>query len=269
MVSAVRFTIEEYIANWKLMFKMARVSMSQTTIRSTWGVAWIYIHDLLYFSAFVLFRILLTGNRNVGGLTSVEYLVTGLVPWMIISEILNSATNAIRTNKVIIQSIKFPIIILPGVEVLSILMKRLPTVIFVFITCIYYGHLMCINLFLVLYYIFAMIVLLFAITLLFSAINAISDDFHQVYTAVMKVLFFSLPIMWDYENLAGTAYETLGNILALNPLIYIIRGFRDAFVLGNTQPWQYTLYFWGITIVLFLLGCLIQKGLQKFYSDFL
>lgn len=268
MFSSVKFTISEYITNRKLLFKLACVHMSQTTVRSTWGVVWVYIHDILYFTAFTLFRILLTGNRPVDGLTSVEYLMTGLVPWLLISEVLNSATNAIRSNKVIIQSIKFPIIILPGVEVLAILLKRLPTFLFIFLVCIVYGHIQCFNLFLFLYYFVAMVALLLATTLLLSAFIAVSEDFHQLYMAFMRILFFTLPIMWDFRTLEGTKYVIWGQVLKLNPLIYIIQGFRDAFVLGNTQSIRYGCYYWGIVIVVFLLGCFVQKRLQKFYSDF-
>ena len=68
MFPSVRFTINEYIQNRKLLIKLAYVHMSQSTIRSTWGVVWVYIHDILYFTAFVLFRILLTGNSGGDGI---------------------------------------------------------------------------------------------------------------------------------------------------------------------------------------------------------
>lgn len=268
MFSSVSFTIKEYIKNRKLLWKLAVVHMSQSTIRSTWGVAWVYIHDILYFTAFTLFRILLTGNRPADGLNSVEYLMTGLVPWLMISEVLNGATNAIRNNKVIIQSIRFPIVILPGVEVLSIVVKRLPTYLFIFLICGFYGHLKFFNPFLFIYYVLATVILLWAATTLVSAIIAISDDFHQMYLAFMRVLFFSLPIMWDFETLQGTSYAVIGNVLKVNPLIYLIQGYRDAFVLGNTQSLQYTAYYWAFTLFVLILGCWVQKRLQKFYSDF-
>lgn len=269
MFSSVCFTISEYMKNRKLLFKLAFVHMSQTTVRSTWGVMWVYIHDILYFTAFTLFRILLTGNRPVDGMTSVEYLMTGLVPWLLISEVLNSATNAIRNNKVIIQSIKFPIVILPGVEVLAILLKRLPTFLFIFLICTFYGHLQCFHPGMFLYYMLAMIALLLAATLLISAFIAISEDFHQLYMAFMRILFFTLPIMWDFQTLEGTKYAIWGELLKLNPLIYIIQGFRDTFVLGNTQKIEYGFYYWILVFAVFWLGCFVQKRLQKFYSDFI
>lgn len=268
MFSSVSFTLKQYYQNRKLLWKLAMVHMSQSTVRSTWGVAWVYIHDILYFTAFTLFRILLTGNRGADGMTSVEYLMTGLVPWLLISEVLNSATNAIRSNKVIIQSIKFPVCILPGVEVLAILLKRIPSFLFVVVVCTYYGHLSHFNILLILYYLIATVCLLWAVTTFISAIIAISDDFHQIYGAVMRVLFFTLPIMWDFDTLKASAYASWVTILKINPLIYLIQGFRDAFVLGNTQTVRYGAYFWGLTLVIFILGCWVQRRLQKFYSDF-
>lgn len=269
MFSSIKFTLQEYIRNRKLLFKLAYIHMSQATVRSTWGVVWVYIHDILYFTAFTLFRILLTGNRNVEGMNNVEYLMTGLVPWLMISEVLNSATNAIRNNKVIIQSIRFPITILPGVEVLAILMKRLPTFLFIVIVCLYYGHISLFNPLLFLYYLLSMVVLLFSLTVLLSGLIAVSEDFHQMYMAFMKVLFFTLPIMWDFKAFAGSSFEVWANVLKINPLIYIIEGFRDAFVLGQLPSVRYTTYFWVLTLVIFWLGCFVQKRLQKFYSDFI
>ena len=269
MFSSVLSTIMEYVKNWKLLIKLAYVHMAQSTVRSTGGIIWVYFHDILYFTAFTLFRILLTGNRAVDGMQNVEYLMTGLVPWLLISEVLNSATNAIRNNKVIIQSIRFPITILPGVEVLSILIKRGPTFLFIAIVCIYYGHLSFFHPLLFIYYFVSMIILLFSVTLLLAGIIAVSEDFHQIYMAFMKVLFFSLPIMWDFSYLKGTKYTSWIIYLKLNPLIYLIQGFRDAFVLGNTQSVLYTSYFWIVVAVIFLSGCFVQNRLKKFYSDFI
>ncbi len=269
MFFLIRYTINEYWNERKLLFRLAYIHMSQSTVRATGGVLWAYIHDILYFTAFTIFRILLTGNGIVEGMSNVEYLMTGLVPWLLISEVLNSATNAIRSNKVIIQSIKFPIIILPGVEVLAILMKRLPTFIFAFITVIYYGHLQCFHFWLFMYYLLAMIIFLSAVTLFISAINAVCEDFHQLYIAIMKVIFFSIPIMWNFGTIRGTQYAFLEIILKFNPLIYIVNGFRDAFIYGNTQTIFYTEYFWSVTFIIMVMGCFVQKRLQKYYSDFI
>lgn len=269
MFASVRFTVREYINNYKLLFKLAFIHMSQATVRSTWGVVWVYIHDILYFTAFTLFRILLTGNRDVEGMNNVEYLMIGLVPWLMISEVLNGSTNAIRNNKVVIQSIRFPITILPGVEVLAVLMKRLPTFLFIVIVCMYYGHLSLFRPLLFLYYFFCMVVLLFALTMFFSGLIAVSEDFHQMYMAVMRVLFFTLPIMWDFKAFVGTSFEKWANILKINPLIYLIEGFRDAFVLGQSPSLTYTIYYWILTLLIFWMGCFVQKRLQKYYSDFI
>lgn len=269
MFAAVNLTIKEYIKNRKLVCKLAIVYMKQSTMRSSLGVLWVYIHDMLYFSAFLFFRILLTGNRAVQGISSLEYLITGLVPWLMIGEVMNVATNTIRNNKVIIQSIKFPIVILPGIETIAIILKRLPTYIFIFIVCIYSGHLKCFSIFLFLYYLIATLILLLAITTFFSAFIAISDDFHQLYLAVMRILFFTLPIMWDFCALQESSYAFLCKFVKLNPLIYLIEGYRDAFVLGNTQSLTYGIYFWVVALTLFGLGCWVQNRLKKFYSDFI
>lgn len=215
MFSSIKYFIDQHMQNSQLIYKMAKVHMAQSTVRSTLGIWWVYIHDLLYFSAYTLFRILLTGNSSIEGMHGTVYLMTGLVPWLLISEVMNSATNAIRSNKVIIQSIKFPVILLPTVDVFAIVMKRLPTFIFVYITCTYYGYFYNFNLLLFLYYFVAMCLLLLGITHLFSAFIAISNDFYQLYAAVMKVMFFSLPIMWNFSKVLATPMPIWHDLLNL------------------------------------------------------
>lgn len=269
MLKYLSFFFIEHYRNRELISKLAKVKMSQTTIRSTLGVWWIYIHDILYFSAFILFRILLTGNSSVYGMHGVVYLMTGLVPWLLIGEILNSATSSIKSNKIIIQSIRFPVILLPTVDFLAIFRKRILTFLFIFITVIYYGYIAQFSIVKFIYYLFATSFILLGLTHFLSALIAISNDFQQFHIAIMKILFFSLPIMWDFGRIDGTSYEILGKIAKLNPLVFVIQGYRDSFVNAQSQTLVYHLYFWIISIGFFVAGCFVQKKLAKYYSDFI
>lgn len=268
MFKSISFFFREHFKNRALISKLAKVKMSQTTVRSTLGIWWIYIHDILYFSAFILFRILLTGNSNVYGMHGVVYLMTGLVPWLLIGEIMNSATSSIKSNKIIIQSIRFPVILLPTVDFLAVFRKRIVTFLFIFVTVTYYGYLGQFNILKFIYYLTAMGFILLGSTHFLSALIAISNDFQQFHIAIMKVLFFTLPIMWDFGRIQGTKYEILGRIVKFNPFVFIIQGFRDCFVNGQAQKIIYHLYFWIIAFIIFGLGCFIQKKLAKYYSDF-
>lgn len=265
MLEAVKYVIKEHIDNRSLLLKMALVNMSKQTLRTSLGVLWLYLHDFVYFFVFVLFRVLMAGSGQIDGMHSVVYLITGLIPWFYISEVLNVGAASIKSSKVIIQSIKFPITIIPTIEVTSIFFKRIFTFLFAFGVTIYYGYLSNINLLLFVYYTFCMLALMYTLMLIISAFVAVSSDFQQFYLVIIRVLLYTMPIVWGYKHIQK--FHLLRRIIKLNPMVYILNGYRDAFVLGGMQSLRYTLYFWVVVIVMGMLGCLVQYKLRKYYSD--
>ena len=61
-------------------------------------------------------------------------------------------------------------------------------------------------------------------------------------------------------------------ILKLNPLSYLIEGYRAA-LFGSEwyliSHWQYSLYFWAIVIVLFLFGSMLHVKFRRHFIDYL
>ena len=80
------------------------------------------------------------------------------------------------------------------------------------------------------------------------------------------------PIMWYVEMFADNPfYGILCEIIKFNPVYYIVTGFRDSMIAGN-YFWScryLTLYFWGVTIVLLLVGLKVFKKLRPHFSDVL
>ena len=60
-------------------------------------------------------------------------------------------------------------------------------------------------------------------------------------------------------------------LLKLNPLVYIVDGYRDCYING-VWFWEhglYTLYFWVVTILLGLFSSRVFKKLRVHFSDVL
>lgn len=266
MLKAVKRVMKEHIDNMHLIGKLTVVNMTKQTIRTSLGVWWLYIHDFTYFGVFMLFRILMAGNGDIDGIHNVVYLVTGLVPWFYVSEVMNVGANSIKQNRAIILSIKFPITILPTIEVISIFVKRIVMFAFAFLVTIYFGYLRQIHFILFLYYVICMVVFMLVFTQLISAFVAVSCDFHQFYIAVVRVLMYTMPIVWGFKHISKIPFLSI--IVRINPMVYFINGFRNAFVLGRMPDLGYTIYFWGAVVLLFLAACYVQDKLKKYYADF-
>lgn len=265
MIDAIKYVIKEHKNNYRQIIKMALINTEKQTVRSSLGLLWDYFHDIVYILVFIMFRLLISGYGSIDGMNSIVYLLTGLIPWFFISDTLNQGSRAIRSNKGIVQSIRFPAVILSTIEVLSIVFRRFFTFFILIIAITVFGYLKCFNIILFLYYFFAMICLMISMNLLLSAFVAVSEDFHQMYMAIVRVMVYSLPIMWSFDKVDNVVVHVL---LRINPMVYIIKGFRNVFVQGMTQNIGYTIYFWLCIAFIFALGSYAQYKLKKYYADF-
>ncbi len=266
MVEAIKYIFNEHINNYRLVIKLAIMNMEKQTIRTSIGVLWNYFHDIVYILVFIMFRVLITGYGNIMDMNSIVYMLTGLIPWFFISDVLNQGSTSIKSNKGIVQSLKFPISILPTTEVLSIFARRFFTFFLLLIISAIFGYLRFFSIGLFLYYLICLIFLMISINWILSAFVAVSEDFHQMYLAFVRVLIYSLPILWSFENNKSIVTNIA---LRINPMVYVLDGFRDVFVLGYPPHLYYTIYFWIFIVLCILIGSFVQFKLKKFYSDFL
>ena len=87
---------------------------------------------------------------------------------------------------------------------------------------------------------------------------------------VIQIGVWLTPIMWRAEEVLNPLAMKL---FKLNPMYYIVSGFRDSLLLrrgfwqGETLLW--TIYFWMITILIFGLGVKIFRRLKIHFADVL
>lgn len=264
LIKAFKFNMDNHWKNRKLILRLAVANSKRQTIRTSLGIIWLYFRDITYFVVYTLFRILVAGNGNVNGISAVLYVTLGLVPWLFISDVLNRGSTVIKGNKGIVKSIAFPTTILPTAEVICIFIQKLFNIGVAFAITFIMGDWKTISILGFVYYTISMICLMVCINSITSAFVAISGDFQQFYLAVTRVLIYTLPVIWSFEKLSNS---TTVFIFKLNPMVYVVEGFRDSFTKGFILDWGYTLYFWAIIIILLFISSYTQYKLSKFYSD--
>ena len=82
------------------------------------------------------------------------------------------------------------------------------------------------------YYLFCMIVFLFAFGILNSTITVLIRDYHIMLQSVIRLLFYLSGPIWNIKEMAqfSEGKDTIVRLLELNPIYYIINGFRDSFL---------------------------------------
>ena len=199
----------------------------------------------------------------------VLWLIAGLVPWFFFSEALSSGTNALVEYSYLVKKVVFKISILPIVKVVSALFVHIFFIVFMLVLYSCYGFLPGLYTLQIVYYSFAMFVLVIALTYATCAIVVFFKDLSQIINIILQVGVWMTPIMWNIDTMELS--PVLLTIFKLNPMYYIVAGYRDALI-NKVWFWErpeITMYFWLLTIVILGLGAVIFKRLKVHFADVL
>lgn len=201
------------------------------------------------------------------GVPFVIWLTVGIIAWNFFAEALTVTTNVFQEYAYLVKKLKFKIAILPLIKIASSLVTHL---IFIGISIsLIFAFKIEPSLFWLqsIYYLFALLVLLTGLGLLTASLNVFSKDTNQIVNISLQFGFWLTPIFWDLTVIP----QNLQSVLQLNPLFYIVEGYRNSFLYSEgfwTTP-QLTIYFWSITLITFFLGFFLFRKLQPHFADVL
>ncbi|MFZ7119667.1 MAG: ABC transporter permease [Eubacteriaceae bacterium] len=259
--------IKENFKNIKRTYEMSIKELDKKYSGAALGVIWALVKPMLFiFVYWFAIEVGIRGNKDVGG-PFILWLISGIIPWFYISETLIYGGTSLRQNKHLITKMVYPISTIPTFRVLSQLYVHIAMVVITIIIFMISGHPPDVY-YLQLFYYLACIFLFMTLTSwLTSALVVVSRDFEHLLKSITTMLFWMTPIIWSLENLQ----KPLNYIIMLNPIYYFVKGYRDIFF---NKEWffeniNYTLYFWGVMIVLALLGSFVFNRLKDEFSDIL
>ena len=122
----------------------------------------------------------------------------------------------------------------------------------------------------ILYYSFAMVMLCLGLAYFNSAVIVFFKDWGQIISIVLQVGIWITPVMWNIDSMTTIPHWAL-MLLKLNPMFYIVQGYRDAFI---NKVWFWThvnssVYFWVVTFICIVLGTTVFKRLRIHFADVL
>jgi len=268
----------EILKNKKLVWNLGKNDFKKRFAGSYLGIVWAFVQPVITILVywFVFAKALPTPALKAKGGTDVPYvlwLTAGMVPWFFFSEAISSGTNALLEYTYLVKKVVFKIEILPLVKMMSAMFVHLFFVAFtiVFYTVShYYPTIYAVQM---LYYSLAMMVLSAGIIYFTSAVVVFFRDLAQMVNIVLQVLVWMTPIMWNLDNMvsSGAVGRRLLFLLKLNPMYYIVSGYRDSLI-NHIWFWErgsINIYFWGVSLLLFIFGSWVFKKLQPHFADVL
>ncbi|MDD3796011.1 MAG: ABC transporter permease [Lachnospiraceae bacterium] len=258
----------ELYHNRKLIMKLAKNDFKTKYAGSYLGIIWAFVQPvvtvLIYW--FVFSTVRPGSGREV---PFVLWLIAGLVPWFFFQDGLNNGTNALLEYSYLVKKVVFKISILPIVKLISAMFVHLFFVGVVLFLYLVMGYFPGISVIQVIYYSFSMFILVLGVSYLTSAVVIFFRDLSQVINICLQVGVWMTPIMWSFDDFHFN--NILVTIFKLNPMYYIVEGYRDALITGRwfwERPLQ-TLYYWVFTACVFMLGAKIFKKLKVHFADVL
>ena len=197
----------------------------------------------------------------------VLFLTAGLVPWFYFSEALNNGTNALLEYNYLVKKVVFKISILPIIKIIAATFIHVFFVCLLLIVAAIYGYYPTIYTIQIVYYSFCLFIFVLALSYTTCAVVVFFRDLSQIISIGLQIGMWATPILWNLDSLSGNWIT----ILKLNPLVYIVNGYRSAIYEKEWffQDFFSTMYFWIVTVVLFGLGAVIFKRLKVHFADVL
>ena len=255
----------------RMIYKLAKNDFRKKFAGSYLGIVWAFIQPVV--TVLVYWFVFQVGFRaNQGGLPVpfVLYLVAGIVPWFFFQDALNGGTNALIEYSYLVKKVVFNISVLPIVKMISALFVHLFFVFFIALLYCFYGHFPDLYYLQLFYYTGGLFLLTLGLCYATSAVVVFFRDLSQIISIALQVGIWMTPIMWIADNMLS-AHPTILKILKLNPIYYIVTGYRDAFIY-KIWFWErplWTVYFWVFTVGAFLCGMWVFRRLKIHFADVL
>ena len=250
----------------EILYELSKRDFQKQYMGSYLGFVWVYLQPLLFIS--ILYLVFTLGFKpgNSGSSTPfVVYLVVGIIPWFYFSTNLAQITNVIAQNAFLLKKVDFRLSLLPIVKLASSALPHLFFILIIFIIASLnhiYPSWYSLQL---IYYYLCMVLLLLGIGWLTSSTKLFVSDVSNIISLFISFGFWLTPIFWNIEKVP----ESYQWIVKLNPLVYIIEGYRDS-VIYHVWFWEKpydTLYFWFITMMLLAIGISVFRRLRPHFAE--
>lgn len=261
----------ELIKNRKLLMSLSKNDFKTKFAGSYLGIVWAFVQPIVtvFLYWFVFEKAFHAQPRADWKGPYVLWLICGLVPWFYFSEVWASGTNALVEYSYLVKKVVFKVSLLPTVKVISGLFVHFFFMGFTIVMFIVYNIFPGFYALQLVYYLFCMIMLVLGLVYLNSAVVVFFRDLSQIINILMQAVMWMTPIMWDMDSLEMS--PVIKEILKINPLFYVIQGYRDSLI-NKVWFWDrptITLYYWIVIALIFMVGTTIFRKLRVHFADVL
>ena len=254
----------------RLIWPLAKNDFRKKFAGSYLGVVWALVQPVVTVLVYwFVFQVGLRQTSTVGGVPFILWMLAGLVPWFYFNDALMGGTKSLIEYSYLVTKVVFRIEILPIVKAVSALYVHAFFVALTWILFCVYGRFPGLFTFQAVYYTFCMFLMVLSLSYATSAITVLFRDMEQLVAIVLQIGVWATPIMWNLSSIGLPKWLVI--VFKLNPMYYIVYGYRDTFVY-HRGFWEHPLlsvYFWAFTALVYLWGVKTFRRSRGHFADVL
>lgn len=258
--------VSELFQNYRRLIRLVLYERKARHGGTFLGTIWNLLNPALQiFVYWFVFTVGLKMQTVKGDYPYVLWLMTGLLPWMYLNSAMMAGTGSYFVFSGILKNIRFPLSVVPEKSVVSAMMDHLWTMGILMGVLFFSGVRPRWVMLEIFYYMLGSVFFLTAFSLMASAVCVIVRDFQKIVSPCLRLMFYISSVVWPIENLS----RQLQMVLRLNPLTYIIEGYRNCLLYqrGFLEDWERGICFWSISLLLFLGACQVHGHLRERFID--
>jgi lipopolysaccharide transport system permease protein len=239
-------------------------------IGSFMGFFWSIIHPIVLLVSYtfvfaVVFRVRpipLSGTDNFP-----LFLFCGILPWLFFSDTLQRSSTTIIDNSNLITKTLFPSEILPLSILLSGLVNHLIGFGILLVMLLWVMGKVSVFILLTPVYLFFLMLFTLGLSWLVSGLNVFVRDISQILSVILTFWFWFTPIFFTPEQVTRLGW--LLKLMRLNPLAYVVLGYRDCILRKQAPELSSLLILAAISLLVFILGGLFFRNIKREFVDVL
>lgn len=261
--------IQDHITYGQQIFKLAKADLVKTYRGAALGWSWAIIKPAVsIFVYWFAFTIGLRAGKDVNGFPFFLWLITGMMPWFYMSDMLTQGTDSIRKYSYLVTKMKFPVSTIPTFVSISKFMIHLILMLVLVVIFIAMGYPPQVYILQLPFYMLCSFLFFTTWGLFSSLLAAVSKDFANLVKSFVSAVFWLSGILWNVDDIQ---IGWVKNIMMVNPVTFIVNGYRNCFI---NQTWFFEqpkrlLYFVIILCIMVLLAIWSYKKLKKEIADVL
>ena len=251
-----------------LILNLVGRDLKNRYVGSLMGFFWSVIHPVVLLICYTfIFSIVFKVKPFIQATDNFAvFLFCGILPWLFFQETVTRSCTSIIDNSNLIRKSIFPSEILPLTLLISSLVTHLVGLGILFVVLVIMGMFSWTWIFFLVYLLLLMVLLL-GVGWMVAALQVFLRDTVQLVNVFMVMWFWFTPIFYsmDNPNIPGK----LRMLLYLNPLSYVVRGYRACFLEHRIPDSGELLILAGFAFSAFILGGLLFRNTKREFIDVL